>query len=288
MYWNPSSRNEKKYQNFTVGNGICEIIDFTVCEIVYRVKRTQPASWLLPTRFRNDHKFRTLVNNHNISILATIVPKLHEKFQERFADHLNLTGNVKNAIIGSVSHPEFKLKWLQGEKYAKAKEIFEREVFENFSDEGVAQGREDKMLVDSDDFYYFPESDPSNQNVVQVRGRSAEEALNYLGSPRRDLKVLDTFPIIKKIFLKSNTPMASTGSIERVFNYGGMIDDAKRNRISPKTLQNNVFLKANQIFMAQYQFENPCLNVLDAIYERFLRDPLKTTDERSLEENWSG
>ena len=67
-------------------------------------------------------------------------------------------------------------------------------------------------------------------------------------SPRSDLNFLHKFPVIKKIFLKTNTPMSSSGSVERIFNYGGMIDDAKRNRISAKNMQNNIFLKANQIF----------------------------------------
>lgn len=52
-----------------------------------------------------------------------------------------------------------------------------------------------------------------------------QDVLRFLSSPRssaeRDLIQLNEYPIIRKIFLKYNTPLTSSAPVERLFSYAG-------------------------------------------------------------------
>ena len=52
------------------------------------------------------------------------------------------------------------------------------------------------------------------------------------------------------MFLRLNSPLASSGAVERVFSYAEMINRAKRNHINPQVFSQNVLLKANDVFEA--------------------------------------
>lgn len=51
------------------------------------------------------------------------------------------------------------------------------------------------------------------------------EVLSWLQQPCakeiRDLSQLNQFPLIKKIFIKFNSPLPSSGPVERMFSFAG-------------------------------------------------------------------
>lgn len=97
---------------------------------------------------------------------------------------------------------------------------------------------------DDDEFYGLVRQTRRPTTAASI----VNEALLYLENEDRRLSLLQQFPTIKKMFIKFNTPLPSSATIERIFNYGGMIDDNKRARIVPKNLENNIILKSNRIF----------------------------------------
>lgn len=89
---------------------------------------------------------------------------------------------------------------------------------------------------DDDEFYGLVRQTRRPTTAASI----VNEALLYLENEDRRLSLLQQFPTIKKMFIKFNTPLPSSATIERIFN--------KRARIVPKNLENNIILKSNRIF----------------------------------------
>lgn len=61
-------------------------------------------------------------------------------------------------------------------------------------------------------------------------------------------EMLQAFPNVKKVFVKFNTPLNSSGAIERIFNFAGILNDAKRGSITPSNFSSCMFLKGNEVY----------------------------------------
>lgn len=194
--------------------------------------------YLSPTIFTIRHKLDSLLVHNSIKILKEVVPKLSDAFTKRFKSLLDLDHDSKFATIAAVSHPNFKLRWLNETQKEIARAYFTEEVVKM---RGPLQQPDQSATHGSNFFDWLTLSNNDSRDIK-------DEVSEYLASPLTSLQSLDNFPMVKKVFLKFNTPLPSSGTIERVFNYGGMLNDAKRNRISANNLENNIILKANQIF----------------------------------------
>lgn len=68
--------------------------------------------------------------------------------------------------------------------------------------------------------YRFVDSD-----IPQEALAKEQDVLRFLSSPRSsaepDLFQLNQHPIVRKIFLKYNTPLTSSAPVERLFSYAG-------------------------------------------------------------------
>lgn len=164
--------------------------------------------------------------------------KVSDAFSKRFQSLLDLDHDSKFATVAAVSHPNFKLRWLSENQKIIARGYFTEEV----SKMRCPSQQPDQSSTHGNGFFDWLTAPNSNSRDV------TDEVSEYLASPLTCLNSLDNFPMIKKVFLKFNTPLPSSSTIERVFNYGGMLNDAKRNRINPRNLENNIILKANQVF----------------------------------------
>jgi len=72
-----------------------------------------------------------------------------------------------------------------------------------------------------------------------------QECLEYLKDSSREISVLQKYPSVKKVFIKYNTPLPSSGPVERLFSYSNMILNAKRQSLSDSNFENLLLLKVN-------------------------------------------
>lgn len=68
-------------------------------------------------------------------------------------------------------------------------------------------------------------------------------------SPTKKLETLNLTPTLKKIFIKYNTPLPSSASVERVFSVGGaVLSKKKRGKMSDEHFEKTMLLRCNKMF----------------------------------------
>lgn len=60
-----------------------------------------------------------------------------------------------------------------------------------------------------------------------------------------DLKILNSLPMMKQMFVKFNTSLPSSASVERLFSVAGDICTKKRARITDQNFENTLLYKIN-------------------------------------------
>lgn len=71
----------------------------------------------------------------------------------------------------------------------------------------------------------------------------------FLQDNDQTLKSLKRYPNILKVFELENTPLASSGSVERLFSFAGIILTPNRQKLSDSNFEQLVLLKANKNFI---------------------------------------
>lgn len=94
-------------------------------------------------------------------------------------------------------------------------------------------------------FFKFDENSSVLLQLSASCGQGELEALQYLQDPQTDIKMLEKYPNIKKIFLKYNTTLPSSAPVERMFSYATFINTPRRHALSDSNFENLVLMKAN-------------------------------------------
>ncbi|XP_076299582.1 uncharacterized protein LOC143218333 [Lasioglossum baleicum] len=95
----------------------------------------------------------------------------------------------------------------------------------------------------NDDFFDFGES-PTHQ-TVDYASKESLQILHFLEETTKELIILEQYPAVKAIFMRYNTPLPSSASVERLFSYATITNSPKSNRLSDKYFERRVVLKAN-------------------------------------------
>lgn len=93
---------------------------------------------------------------------------------------------------------------------------------------------------DDEDFFTFKES----KEVESAQ----EELERFLKSKSSNIEMLHDFGIIKKFFLKYNTALPSSASVERMFSVGGSVITPQRGHMNDDIIEHQILLKINKTF----------------------------------------
>lgn len=142
----------------------------------------------------------------------------------------------KELIIASSLHPKFKLHWLQGENKNIARNYLE-DLLGIRSDENSSNVSDSP---DHEDFFTFKQS----KEIETVQ----EELQRFLKSKNCNIDMLNDFGIIKKLFIKYNTALPSSASVERMFSVGGSVITPQRGNMHDDIIEYQILLKINKNF----------------------------------------
>ncbi|RXN04055.1 Zinc finger BED domain-containing 4 [Labeo rohita] len=197
---------------------------------------------LLPTLFAVESKLEAL-RSSNFRYCSHLLQAIMDGFRSRFSSFLQLKPEVNEAILASVTHPYFKMHWLPQQLSGEKKRIHEL-MIQSAADLGlVMESGSSSTTADGEveDFFVFTED-------VEVSGKSTHskaelETLHFLEDQRKELEVLDQYPLIRQLFVRFNTIIPSSAPVEHLFSFAGLINRPHRRHLKPNLFEKLVVLK---------------------------------------------
>jgi hypothetical protein len=210
---------------------------------------------LLPTLFKVNSQLTQLqsVNFRHCTPLLTAVTA---GFQCRFKSFLELSpeAEVNIAVLATMTHPYFKLRWLPvqfADQQSRLKGLLISTAKAMWN--GIPNICDQPSGDDTDDDY-FAFADKCESDTQPVQGQAVHEAANkcdlevlqYLEDKNKDLSILNSYQMVKKVFIRYNAVLPSSAAVERLFSFAGMITRPHRRSMSDKTFEHLLLLKGNK------------------------------------------
>ena len=204
---------------------------------------------LIPTLLVTQRSLKTNnVNDLRMRHCGPLLSAVVSGFKRRFEKYLNLEAEITDAVLATVSHPFFKLRWIslldapEFENKEKTKaDISSRLQLATRKFSHNNTGQQDSANESGDDLFFNMlegcSTAPHNQEDLEV--------LNFFRDPNKSLSSLRSYPTIEKIFKHYNTPLPSSAPVERLFSFAGMVNSPRRMRLADSKFEQLVLLKAN-------------------------------------------
>jgi len=93
-----------------------------------------------------------------------------------------------------------------------------------------------------------PEQDVASQKKDFYKFKSGEEKSSEYFSVAKNIECLHKFLTVKRIFLKYNTTIRSSASVERLFSLGNLVLTPRQNRFTPSRFEKLLLLWYNKDF----------------------------------------
>lgn len=205
---------------------------------------------LLPILMQMRRTLQKLKLRH-LKYCTSLVSVRLRSLEKRFNDYYSFSSQRNDAILASVSHPFFKLRWVPKEKRNDVKDLLFNEAESLCSHETVKDTESSLSKTSSETFFSFEEGTSSDESTLNVSTKNTVqlECLQYLQNNDGSLESLKNFPVIRKLFMKYNTPLPSSAPVERLFSYGSMIMRPRRRKMNDDTFEKQLLLRANSTFI---------------------------------------
>jgi len=149
------------------------------------------------------------------------------------------------AKMATTTMPKFRLCRLSPEKREDVKKAL---VEEATSLESTASSAAEMSIS--------PESDESDEEFFAFEktksvGKSTEEEIRrFLDDPEKNMKCLNSYPLVKQLFMKFNTTLPFSAPVERLFSYGGNVltSECTYSRMSDDHMEQVLLLRYNRRF----------------------------------------
>lgn len=181
-----------------------------------------------------------------------LVTVLLASLEKRFSEYYSFSSQTNDAILASVTHPFFKLRWVAKERRNDVKDLLFNEAESICSrDTSQKENESSQYNKSSESFFTFEEGTSSDESILNVSTKNSVQlqCLQYLQNNDESLKSLKQFPVIEKLFVKYNTPLPSSAPLERLFSYGSMIMRPRRRSMNDDTFEKQLLLKANTAYI---------------------------------------
>lgn len=206
------------YQEIEFLKEYCKVMFPLSCSLdILQQDTNMYMGFLLPVIVTLEDKLNSLKNKglkFCVPLLDSILHGIQKRFKALFSN--------SDLIMSTCLHPKFKFDWLtnemeKNEAMAKIKQLIEIDLKKNTDEE-------QKEISDS----FFNFNKPK---------KDGEELKQYIFSSSESLSVLEMFPKMKKLFIKFNTTLPSSASVERLFSVAGLVITPKRSNLSDENFE---------------------------------------------------
>lgn len=202
--------------------------------------------YILPTLKTMKQTVEQLTEGPSIAspLLKSFQETMLKVIDSRFRKHLKLDETNKDLVLAAFSTPRLKTKFITDSfDWDLVRNMLILEC-KNLSSQSIEEPYDEPANNDSDDEFLisYPRSNRRNsiEQIVEA------EVDRYLNDDRKYIKVLDEYPLVRKVYFKYNTTLCSSGAIERVFSQSALIFTPRRNRISAGNFEACLLLKYNR------------------------------------------
>ncbi|XP_039511670.1 zinc finger BED domain-containing protein 4 isoform X2 [Pimephales promelas] len=146
-----------------------------------------------------------------------------------------------DARLATATMPQFRLWWLPEEEREALRAQLITEVVQvdqTCTEETETNGGS----VHEDDFFSYG---PGSSGNKSGKMEAAEEVWLYLQGTNKDLKCLNEFPGVKKVFIKFNTTLPSSSPVQQLFSNGANAVIPKGNHLSDEHFERVLLLRYN-------------------------------------------
>jgi hypothetical protein len=117
----------------------------------------------------------------------------------------------------------------------------------------IAPGATHPRYATDDDYFAFADRSASDTQPTQGKPVPEEatnkcdlEVLQYLEDKNKELSILNSYQMVKKVFVRYNAVLPSSAAVERLFSFAGLITRPHRRSMSDKTFEHLLLLKGNK------------------------------------------
>ncbi|KAM7301480.1 uncharacterized protein ISCGN_016999 [Ixodes scapularis] len=214
----------------------CEVMKPVACALDVLQRDDQMfMGYLLPTLSVLQRRLEYAIMK-GMRICAPLCQAVLEGLGKRF-DHLM---ESRELLLASAVLPKFQLKWIQNaEKRLLVHKLLEDEAsLPCYSH--LHNGDQDIPSPEPDDFFNFGA-------LANAHPTRSTEVSRFLDAPSdMPLEKLVDFPKIHMIFLKYNTSVPSSASVERLFSRAGDVFSRKRGKMTDLNFEQQLLLMCNK------------------------------------------
>ncbi len=135
------------------------------------------------------------------------------------------------AVLAAITHPIFKSNWIEDEGKRRDARMQLKQLFSSDSVSPISEKRSTSI---TENFLNFTQSSEHTKPVVVDF---------FLRDPETVMKMLNQYPIIKKLFNKYNPAIPSSVLVERLFSQAALVITVRRNRLPEILLEIFLLLK---------------------------------------------
>lgn len=199
---------------------------------------------LLPTLVSVKKRINTLLIRQDIVYCKPILNQIINRIEKRFATLFDVNEQNIDGIIAAISHPAFKGRWLSS--FSKEDQrIIHTRFIEAVSKEALNESSTASVEKNPNFDFGSPDDTIDEFQPSMSQGEVTAEVTRYLKNSDCQLSILERFPEIRKTFLRYNTPLPSSASVERLFSNSTMLNLPKYDKLNDQHFEQRVLAKVN-------------------------------------------
>ncbi|CAH0394609.1 unnamed protein product [Bemisia tabaci] len=164
----------------------------------------------------------------------------------RFSKFINFSSaEAERAAVATMSYPRFKRKWfvyVDEKYYERLTSLLRKNVLEYMNVNPIYSVDSKDDVWSKDDFFDFGSSASSK---LSIYSKADDEIALFFNDTDEDITMLNRYENVRKVFVKFNTPLASSAPVEQLFPFTTLTNSPHVNRLSNGMFEKRVILRAN-------------------------------------------